>query len=70
MNPSKEDINRVFPILNKYTALLFQKTQEYDDVDSLRQHLFLHKGKSYEEENYCIEKRVHAIILLILSKGI
>ena len=48
MNPSKEDINRVFPILNKYTALLFQKTEEYDDVDSLRQHLFLHKGKSFD----------------------
>ena len=48
MNPSKEDINRVFPILNKYTALLFRKTQEYDDVDSLRQHLFLHKGKSFD----------------------
>ena len=48
MNPSKEDINRVFPILNKYTGLLFQKTQEYDDVDSLRQHLFLHKGKSFD----------------------
>ena len=48
MNPSKEDINRVFPILNKYTALLFQKTQEYNDVESLIQQLFLHKGKSFD----------------------
>ena len=48
MNQSKEDINRLFPILNKYTSLLFQKTQEYDDVESLRQQLFLHKGKSFD----------------------
>ena len=48
INPTKEDIDRVFPILNKFTALLFQNSQEFNDVDALRLHLFLHKGKSFD----------------------
>ena len=48
INPTKEDIDRVFPILNKFTALLFQNSQEFNDDDAFRLHLFLHKGKSFD----------------------
>ena len=47
MNPSKENIDEVFLSLNRYVARLFQAHDEYEDVDSLRLHLFLHKGKSF-----------------------
>ena len=48
MNPSIEDINRVMPQLNKYAAYLFQTTREFDDVDSLQRHTFIHKSKSFD----------------------
>ena len=48
INPTKEDIDRVFPILNKFTTLLFQYSQEFNNVDALRLHLFILKGKSFD----------------------
>ena len=46
-NPQKDDIYKVFPILNKFVAHLFQSTDEYQTGDSLGFHLFLHKEKSF-----------------------
>ena len=48
MSPSKDDIAKAIPILNKYVARLFQITDQFQDVDSLRLHLFFHTGKSFE----------------------
>ena len=48
MNPSKDDMDAVFPTLSRYVARLFQLVDEYQDVDSLRLHLFLHKGKLFD----------------------
>ena len=47
INPQKVDIYKVFPILNKFVAHLFQSTDEYQIGDSLRFHLFFHKGKFF-----------------------
>ena len=48
MNPTIEDVNSVMPQLNKYAAYLFQTTRDFDDVDSLRRHTFIHKGKPFD----------------------
>ena len=48
MNPTTEDVNSVMPQLNKYAAYLFQTTRDFGDVDSLRRHTFIHKGKPFD----------------------
>ena len=47
ISPTKEDINAIFPLLNKFTARLYQNNDEFQGVDSLR-HLLIHKGKSFD----------------------
>ena len=47
ISPIKEDIDDIFPLLNKFTARLYQNNGEFQGVDSLR-HLLIHKGKSFD----------------------
>ena len=47
ISPTKEDIDDIFPLLNKFTARLYQNNGEFQGVDSLR-HLLIHKGKSFD----------------------
>ena len=42
ISPTKEDIDAIFPLLNKLTARLYQNNGEFQDVDSLRLHLLIH----------------------------
>ena len=48
MSPTKEDIYAIFPLLNKLTAILYQNNDVFQHVDSLRLHLLIHKGKSFD----------------------
>ena len=48
ISPTKEDIDAIFPLLNKFTARLYQNNDEFQDVDSLRLLLLIHKGKSFD----------------------
>ena len=47
ISPTKEDIDAIFPLLNKFTARLYQNNGEFQGVDSLR-HLLIHKVKSFD----------------------
>ena len=47
ISPTKEDIDAIFPLLNKFTARLYQNNDEFQGVDSLR-HLLIHKVKSFD----------------------
>ena len=42
ISPTKEDIDAIFPLLNKLTARLYQNNGEFQDVDSLRLLLLIH----------------------------
>ena len=48
ISPTKEDIDAIFPLLNKLTARLYQNNGEFQDVDSLRLHLLIHTWKSFD----------------------
>ena len=48
INSSTDNIEEVFPVINKYMARLFQLNDEFQDVDSLCLYMFLFKGKSFE----------------------
>ena len=39
---------KLAPLLNKFTARLYQNNDEFRDVDSLRLLLLIHKGKSFD----------------------
>ena len=47
ISPTKEDIDAISPLLNKFTARLYQNNNEFQGVDSLR-HLLIHKEKSFD----------------------
>ena len=48
ISPTKEDIDAIFPLLNKLTARLYQNNGEFQDIDSLRLHLLILNGKSFD----------------------
>ena len=48
MRCTKESVDAVFPLLNRFTSRLWQNRDDFPCVDSLRMHLFINKGKSFD----------------------
>ena len=44
MSPTKEDIDAIFPLLNKFSGILYQNNDVFQQINSLRLHLLIYKG--------------------------